>query len=367
MGDFSSTIDDGKTDESTVYKSEKENVELDKKSMQKKLDLYTQVQSIYQIVDQLHARVSVLEEGSRQNDHSKDDDETETETEDEPEDRPNEDKLNRGPNGGKPGKDGLALAHTLHDLRSTYTNQCEKVLEKLASSKRKRDIDYQGAIKLQFFTYTLEVLESVHKRAEIYTKRRKFPQFVAACEALLEADATRAEYRSKLEEMKAKLNTEFKEKIQAIKDPYNFEQLVAEFIERHRILNTELEGKFRNDLEKAASLEASYNIHAGIRAVLFRSELKSVIEDIAKLEVGFEESALFLAEFNRTVEGFRIQDTASNSAPQPGGRELQPSPLTSKTYPVNVKQTPNLLPINNSLTVGDRNRLDNLQSSIKRR
>jgi hypothetical protein len=109
------------------------------------------------------------------------------------------------------------------------------------------------------------------------------------------------------------LNFELKETMThhgGIKNLLELWKVTGKFKARSREDNAALETIYKNDLETAALVDTEYNIHPD-RAKLINSELISLVKEIAKLNIGFEEFDLLQAEINNLFKGLTVLESTT--------------------------------------------------------
>jgi hypothetical protein len=152
-------------------------------------------------------------------------------------------------------------------------------------------------------------------KAEVKDEAKELTKLLT--EAADGADTKRAKYKKAAAEEKKLLDTDFNKRLLEIvkqdgglKNQLEYTKLIEEFEKQRRKENGELETRYKEQLEAAARLDTQYNIHPD-RAQLLNSELIGLVEELSKLKLGFEETALYQLEINKMFEGIPIPESAT--------------------------------------------------------
>jgi hypothetical protein len=152
-------------------------------------------------------------------------------------------------------------------------------------------------------------------KAEVKDEEKELTKLLT--EAADGADTKRAKYKKEAAEEKKLLDTDFNKRLLEIvkqdgglKNQLEYTKLIEEFEKQRRKENGELETRYKEQLEAAARLDTRYNIHPD-RAQLLNSELIGLVEELSKLKLGFEETALYQLEINKMFEGIPIPESAT--------------------------------------------------------
>jgi hypothetical protein len=158
--------------------------------------------------------------------------------------------------------------------------------------------------------------EAKIKKPEVKVENSEVEELLAI-EELDGADTKRAGYEEAARKKKALRDTDFKKELKetmthdgGIKNLLELWKVTGKFKARSREDNAALETIYKNDLETAALVDTEYNIHPD-RAKLINSELISLVKEIAKLNIGFEEFDLLQAEINNLFKGLTVLESTT--------------------------------------------------------